>query len=309
MKEFVIPFATGLTIFLFGMQVMRIGFDNLFLEKIKKMLFLLTKNPMMGMLTGALTTAILQSSSAVTLITIGLTHARVITFRQAIGIVLGTNIGTSLTTEIISFNIIHLGTYFFVAGFIMFLLPYIPIRSSGLIVGGFGLLFMGMDTMQSITPMIKQLGLIDSLYLYGQDGIWNGIIAGTFLTGMIQSSTATTAITMNLMYDQLIPLSIAIAIVLGGNIGTCITALLGSIGTSTASKQVAMAHIVLNVLGVLLFIPLIPFLVNVVEWLTPSPTTQVAHAQSLFNIICSLLVLPFVHYFEKLIIFLSPRGA
>jgi phosphate:Na+ symporter len=307
MKEFIIPFTTGLAIFLFGMQIMRIGFHNLFLQKMKDLLFHLTKNPVTGLLTGAMATAILQSSSAVTLLTIAFTHARIITFRQAIGIILGTNIGTTLTTEMIAFQINQFGIYFFILGFIFFLVPHIPTKSIGLICGGFGLLFLGMETMQSITPMIKQVGWIDSLYLFGQDGIISGILAGTLLTALIQSSTAITAITMNLMYDQLIPLSISIAIILGSNIGTCVTAVIGSIATNKASKQVALAHVLLNLGGVLLFIPLIPTLIFVVELLTSNPMQQVAHAQTIFNIVCSLAVLPFVHYFERIVIALGPK--
>jgi phosphate:Na+ symporter len=307
MKEFIIPFTTGLAIFLFGMQVMRIGFENLFLQKMKNLLYHLTKNPTMGLLTGALATAILQSSSAVTLLTIAFTHARLITFRQAIGIILGTNIGTTLTTELIAFQIDHFGVYFFVVGFIFFLIPIVPVRSTGLIFGGFGLLFLGMETMQSITPMLKQVGWVDALYLFGQDGIISGILAGTLLTALIQSSTAITAITMNLMYDQLLPLSISIAIILGSNIGTCITAVIGSIGTNKASKQVALAHVLLNLGGVLLFIPLIPMLIWVVESITSYPMQQVAHAQTIFNIVCSLAVLPFVRYFERIVIAFGPK--
>jgi phosphate:Na+ symporter len=307
MKEFIIPFTTGLAIFLFGMQVMRIGFENLFLQKMKILLYHLTKNPTMGLLTGALATAILQSSSAVTLLTIAFTHARLITFRQAIGIILGTNIGTTLTTELIAFQIDHFGVYFFVVGFIFFLIPIVPVRSTGLIFGGFGLLFLGMETMQSITPMLKQVGWVDALYLFGQDGIISGILAGTLLTALIQSSTAITAITMNLMYDQLLPLSISIAIILGSNIGTCITAVIGSIGTNKASKQVALAHVLLNLGGVLLFIPLIPMLIWVVESITSYPMQQVAHAQTIFNIVCSLAVLPFVRYFERIVIAFGPK--
>jgi phosphate:Na+ symporter len=307
MKEFIIPFATGLTLFLFGMQVMRIGFENLFLQKMKKLLYHLTKNSTMGFLTGAMATAILQSSSAVTLLTIAFTHARIITFRQAIGIILGTNIGTTLTTELIAFQIENFGVYFFILGLISFLIPVVSIRSIGLIFGGFGLLFLGMETMQSITPVLKQVGWVDSLYLFGQDGIVSGIIAGTFLTALIQSSTATTAITMNLMYEQLLPLSIAIAIILGSNIGTCITAVIGSIGTNRASRQVALAHVLLNLAGVVIFIPLIPMLVSIVESLTSYPMQQVAHAQTIFNIVCSLAVLPFVYYFEKIVIALGPK--
>lgn len=306
MKELIIPFATGIAIFLFGMQVMRIGFENLFLEKMKSLLYHLTQNSVVGLLTGTVATAILQSSSAVTLLTIAFTQARILTFKQALGIILGANIGTSLTTELIAFNIERFGVYFFVIGFAMFLTPHTSLRSMGLAFGGFGLLFLGMDTMQTITPILKQAGWVEALYLFGEDGVISGVIAGTFLTALIQSGSATTAITMNLIYEQLLPLSAAIAIVLGSNIGTCITAVIASIGTNSDSKRVALAHVMLNFGGVLLFLPLIPLLTSVVEGMTPFPMQQVAHAQTIFNIVCSLAVLPFVGYFERIVILLSP---
>lgn len=307
MKEFVIPVTTGLAIFLFGMQIMRIGFEHLFINKIKKKLSLLTNHVILGVFTGTVVTALLQSSSAVTLLTIGLVHSRIITFKQALGIVLGTNIGTCLTTELIAFDIHGFGIYFFIVGCICFLIPFSIIRAIGLASGGFGLLFIGMQTMQSILPFLKQTGWIETMYDFGTYGILEGVFTGTILTALIQSSTATTAITMNLMYDQLIPLSIAIAIILGSNIGTCMTAILASIATDKTARQVATAHVLLNLIGVLVFIPLIPLLSQIVEGMTTYPVQQVAHAQTIFNIVCSLVVLPFITYFEKLVILLHER--
>lgn len=305
MREFVIPISTGLAIFLFGMQVMRIGFEHLFLNKTKQILSVLTNRPFIAFLTGTIVTAILQSSSAVSLITIGLTHARILRLREAIAIILGANIGTCLTTELLAFDIYQIGLPFFIIGACLFLMPNWLLKASGLSIGGFGLLFIGMETMQSILPMLKQAGWIEQMFTYGSAGVVQGVLSGTILTAVIQSSTATTAITMNLMYEQLIPLNMAIALVLGGNIGTCMTAVLGSMGANKTSKQVALAHVILNALGVLLFLPLIPFLATTVQYLTSYPMQQVAHAQTIFNVICSLVVLPYLAYFEKLVLFMS----
>ncbi|WP_202080692.1 Na/Pi cotransporter family protein [Caldalkalibacillus salinus] len=307
MKEFLIPFATGLAIFLFGMQVMRVGFENLFLQRIKEILHVLTKTPMTGLVTGALTTAILQSSSAVMLLTIALTNARLLTFRQSFGIILGANIGTCLTTELIAFNIQQFGVYFFILGSILFVLPTLQVKSCGLALGGFGLLFLGMDTMQSITPFIKQLGIVQSLFTMSEGGVLSGIAAGTLLTALIQSSTATTAITMNLMYDQILPLTVAVAVIFGSNIGTCITAVLGSLGGNTVSKQVAFSHVMINLIGVLLFLPFLPVFIQFVEWLTPYPMKQVAHAQTVFNVLSSFILLPFVQWFERIVMLFMPH--
>lgn len=305
MREFIIPVSTGIAIFLFGMQVMRIGFEHLFLEKAKIWLRLLTNKPFLAFLMGIIVTAILQSSSAVSLITIGLTHTRVLRLREAIAIILGANIGTCITTELIAIDIYQIGVPFFVIGVCLFLMPHWLLKASGLSIGGFGLLFIGMETMQSILPMLKQTGWIEYMYTYASDGLVQGILSGTILTAVIQSSTATTAITMNLMYEQLIPLNMAIALVLGSNIGTCMTAILGSIGTNRTAKQVALAHVLLNMLGVLVFLPLIPLLASIVQALTTFPMQQVAHAQTIFNILCSLAILPFISYFERLVRFIS----
>ncbi|GAA0362515.1 Na/Pi cotransporter family protein [Bacillus horti] len=308
LREFVLPFTTGIAIFLFGMQVMRIGFENLFLNHIQKWLSRLTKNTWTGLLTGTITTAILQSSSAVTLLTIAFTNARLLTFKQGLGIVLGANIGTTLTTELLAFRLDKWSIYLFVAGVLLFLLPQAKLRSAGLAIGGFALLFIGMNTMQSITPLIKETGIIEALFSSNEQSLMMGISVGTIITALIQSSTATIAIAMNLINDQLITISIAIAIVLGSNIGTCGTALIGCIGANRASKQIALSHVLLNVGGVLLFYFFIPLLSSAVVWMTPVVTQQVAHAQTLFNVVCSLLILPFISHFEKLVLYLLPSS-
>ncbi|EGL82675.1 Na+/Picotransporter [Caldalkalibacillus thermarum TA2.A1] len=308
MKDLVIPLAAGLAIFLFGMQVMRIGFEHLFLEKAKKILGTLTRTPVAGLVSGTVATAILQSSSAVLLLVIGLTHARIMTFRQTIGVILGANIGTVVTTELLAISVHQLGVYFFILGAVLFLCPRTALRASGMVTGGFGLLFLGMETMQGIAPFLESLSWLENASQWGQKGILSGIGFGLLLTAVIQSSTATTVIAMNLTYEQLISLPLAIAIVLGSNIGTCVTALLGSMATNLAGRQVAVAHVLLNVLGVFLFIPLIPLLSVIVEQLTSNPMLQVAHAQTIFNVLCSLLALPFTKAFERMVLLVT-RGS
>jgi phosphate:Na+ symporter len=301
LREFLIPLSTGLVIFLFGMQVMRFGFENLFIDQVKSVLQKLTSSPLVGMLTGTVTTALMQSSSAVSLITIALTNARMMSLRQAMGIILGANIGTSLTTELIAFQIHDLGLYFFVLGCALFLVSKAEVRGTGMVIGGFGLLFIGLNTMQAILPYIKQVGWLEALYDFSQLHVLGGIVAGTVATALLQSSTATTAMTMTLMYDGLIPLSIGIAVILGSNIGTCVTAILGSIGGSRGAKQVALFHVLINVWGVLLFLPIFDPFIRLIEWLTSQPAQQLAHAQTIFNVLCSLIFLPFLHWMERIV--------
>lgn len=307
MRDIIIPFAVGITIFLFGMQIMRIGLNNLAGDKLKDILTRFTKTPVHGFLTGTVITMLMQSSSAVTVITIGLTNARLLTFPQTVGIILGTNIGTTVTTQIIALNISDYALPLFLLGSFLWFLPVHALRCVGLATAGFGCIFLGMDAMQMIAEPIRDTGIFRELVLMGSENSVVGVLIGTAMTAAIQSSTATTAITMSFIGDHLIPLTMAIAIILGSNIGTCMTALIASIGGNTASVRVAWSHIILNVAGVLLFIPLISVLALVTTMMSDYPPAQVAHAQTIFNVICSLIVLPFAHAFAKFIELIIPH--
>ena len=276
MKEIIIPFAVGLMIFFFGMQLMRIGLNNLAVagHKLQDILTRFTKTPAHGFLTGTIITMIMQSSSAVTVITIGLTNARLLTFPQTIGIILGTNIGTTMTTQLIALNISDYALPTFLLGCLLWFLPVHALRCTGLALAGFGCIFLGMDAMQMIAGPIRETGIFQDLVVKGSENSVVGILIGTAITAAIQSSTATTAITMSFIADHLIPLTMAIAIVLGSNVGTCMTALIASIGGNTASIRVAWSHIILNVVGVILFIPLISILALVTTMLSNHPPAQ-----------------------------------
>ncbi|WP_134700135.1 Na/Pi cotransporter family protein [Ammoniphilus sp. YIM 78166] len=307
MKEIIIPFAVGISIFLFGMQIMKLGLNNLAAHKLKEILTRFTKTPSHGFLTGTVLTMLLQSSSAVTVITIGLTNARLLTFPQTIGIILGTNIGTTVTTQIIALDIYQYAVPLFLFGAFLWLIPYHILRCTGLAIAGFGCIFLGMDAMQTIVHPFRETGIFRELVVWGSENSVVGVLIGTAISAVIQSSSATTAITMSFMGDHLIPLTMAIAIVLGSNIGTCMTALIAAIGGNTASVRVAWSHIILNVAGVVAFIPLISLLALISTSLTAHPPAQVAHAQTIFNVVCSLVVLPFAHLFARLVEYLIPE--
>lgn len=307
MKEIIIPFAVGISIFLFGMQIMKLGLNNLAAHKLKEILTRFTKTPSHGFLTGTVLTMLLQSSSAVTVITIGLTNARLLTFPQTIGIILGTNIGTTVTTQIIALDIYQYAVPLFLFGAFLWLIPYHILRCTGLAIAGFGCIFLGMDAMQAIVHPFRETGIFRELVVWGSENSVVGVLIGTAISAVIQSSSATTAITMSFMGDHLIPLTMAIAIVLGSNVGTCMTALIAAIGGNTASVRVAWSHVILNVAGVVAFIPLISVLALVTTALTAHPPAQVAHAQTIFNVVCSIVVLPFAHWFARFVEFLIPE--
>lgn len=305
MREFVIPFATGLALFLFGMQILRIGLLNLSGKYLKIFLQSFTKTPYHGFFTGTIATLLLQSSSAVSVITIGLTNARMITFYQTIGIILGANVGTVATAELIALNISKLAIPLLICGIFLIIITKQKIRALGLSLSGFAIIFLGMDTLQSISSFLQESNLFQIIISNSEQKIFIGLALGLIITAIIQSSSATTAITMSLICTQNFPLEFGIAIILGSNIGTCFTAILASLGGSLEGKQVATAHVLLNVIGVIIFLPFIDFLCSFIEILTTNPATQIAHAQLVFNLIISLIMLPFVKPFSRLTVFLT----
>lgn len=190
----------------------------------------------------------------------------------------------------------------------MHLLPWKRLRATGLAVAGFGCIFLGMEAMRWLSIPLKERGWITHLLEQGGDPIWTGIAAGTLLTAVIQSSSAAIAMTMGFYSSGLLSLPVAVAIVLGSNVGTCVTGLIAAIGTGRAAKQVAVAHLILNIVGILLFAPITLQVADAARLLTSDPAAQVAHVQTLFNIICSLIALPFVRPFAQLVTLLVPDG-
>jgi phosphate:Na+ symporter len=307
-KEILIPFATGLAVFLFGMQLIRIGLGILAADRLESLLLRFTRTPTRGMLTGLLVTSLLQSSSAVTVLSIGLVDAGILTFPQTIGIILGTNVGTTVTTEILALKIEDFAVPMLLAGGFMHLLPWKGFKGTGLAVAGFGCIFLGMEAMQWLSVPLKERGWIPWILEQGGDPVWTGIAAGTLLTAVIQSSSAAVAMTMGFYSSGLLSLPVAVAIVLGSNVGTCVTGLIAAIGTGRSAKQVAVAHLILNVVGVLLFAPVVHWIADAARLLDSDPAAQVAHVQTLFNILCSLVALPFARPFAQLVTALVPDG-
>ncbi len=318
LHEIVIPLIVGLAIFLFGLKVMEIALHQWAGPYLQRALKQFTETPLRGMLTGTLTTAVLQSSSAVTVITIGLVNSGLLTFSRTLGIILGTNIGTCLTTELIGLNIGKHALamlYGAAAGWtaalmvlplFTFIMPgtsyrryverWIPhIRCMSLAVGGFACIMLGMEVMSAITPALQSRGLFVWFLEFAQRSYLWGIVAGLLVTAVIQSGTATIGIAMGLAAVDAIPLELAIAITLGANIGSCSTGLIACIGSSKPAQFVAWSHVTLNLVGTALFLPFIPLLAKVCAMMTEEPIAQIAHAQTLFNIICSLLALPFAY--------------
>jgi phosphate:Na+ symporter len=305
--QYIVLFICCILLFIFGMNVIRIGLFNISAEKLKTWLIKLTSTPVKGLLTGTFITALLQSSTAVMVITIGLISSRIMTFPQSIGIILGTNIGTTFKTELITFDIDVAIVPLAVCGAVLFLFRNKKLRSTGMVVFGIASVFTAMKGFEYLAQPLTSLPLVHHTLLKLNDSIVLSLTTGTILTIIIQSSTAMTGIAMGFLTAGLLQLDAGIAIMLGANIGTCITAVIAAIGGGREAKLAAYAHVWLNVFGVLLFIPLIPLLTALAPMLASDKDVQLAHISVIFNVASSLMVLPFAARFGEMILFLHNK--
>ncbi|MGY6212374.1 Na/Pi symporter [Cytobacillus firmus] len=294
-------------LFIYGMTLLRSGLFNLSAGSLKNWLAVVTNSPWKGTVMGTIVTAVLQSSSAVMIITIGMVSARMLTFPQTIGIILGTNIGTTFTTELITFNIESYIVPLAAAGSILAVMRNKSLRSSGLALLGLSAVFAAMRGFEYLAGSVKDNDMVNHWLLTLDGNYLFAVAAGIVLTAIIQSSTATTGIIMGFLTAGAMDLDTGIAIMLGSNIGTCVDAYLASIGSGKEAKLTAFAHIWLNCLGVAAFYPFIHVLAVAGESAASSPDVQLAHISVLFNVISSLLVLPFANQFGRFVISLHGR--
>ncbi|WP_078545556.1 Na/Pi symporter [Litchfieldia alkalitelluris] len=307
MLEIISLFAVYIAIFIFGMTVMRTGLYNLSRDKIKVWLITFTDHPIKGLITGTIITAIIQSSSAVMVLIVGLIATGYLTFKQSIGVILGTNIGTTFTTELITIDIYEAIIPFLIIGFLCLFIKNQQIFSIGALMFGLGCLFVSMNGFEQLAHPLSLYPSLHSFFQYTNDHGLIGVGVGTVITAIIQSSSATTGIIMGFMNEHLLSLHAGIAIVLGANIGTCITAFLASIGSTHEAKLAAYAHIWINVIGVALFYPFIKSLGAVAVMMTSVPDIQLAHVSLIFNVLTSLIALPFSGLLASLILRMHPR--
>lgn len=292
-NELISLFAVLIAVFLFGMTVMRIGFGSLSKRHMETILLKMTDTPLKSFLVGMILTAIIQSSSAVMVITVGLLAAGTIRFKQTIGIILGANIGTTMTVEMITLNLTNAIIPFLVIGAGLLFFRSQWLFSIGCILFGLGAIFTSINGLEELAQPLADLKSVHHLLLVTNQNHLAGTVIGAVLTAIIQSSSAATGIAMAFINKGQLSLEAATAIVLGANIGTCFTALLASIGTNIEAKLASYAHIALNVAGVILFLPFIEQLCAVALRLSMFPDVQLAHISVLFNAICSLAALPF----------------
>lgn len=294
MPQIVSTFAVYIAIFLFGMIVIRIGLESISKEKLKSMVITLTKTPLRGLLIGVIASGLLQSSSAVLVLTVGLVASGYLTFQQSLGVVLGVNIGTNSTLELLTLDVGSYVPVLLVVGAIFMMSKNKFFFGIGGLIFGFGCIFVAMSGFENMADPLSSQAFVRHFIEQTDDNLLFGVGIGTIFTAMIQSSTATAGIVMGFLNHEAITLPAAIAVVLGANIGTCVTAMLASIGANIEAKLVAYAHVWLNIFGVVLFFPLIHKLSQFAQTLAASPDVQIAHASLIFNTIISLIALPLV---------------
>lgn len=303
----VLLLALGLGGFLAGMWVMRTGMERMASDKLPLIIKRFVKTPTRGLLTGTVLTALIHSSAGISIISIGLVSAGAMTFADSLGVILGTNIGTTVTTQLLSFNLDQLIIPSIVAGVLLSLFLRGKYKYIGLAVLGFAAIFLALELIERALAPLSQTGWFrDALAVSSRNPLL-GVLAGTVLTALITSSTATTMLTIVLAGQGLIDLPGAIAIIFGNNIGTCVTSVIAAVGTPLNAKRVALAHVILNVLGVLVFLPFLHGLADLCRMFSDDIAVQVATSHLLFNLLSSLAVWPFTRQFAALVCWLMPE--
>lgn len=285
----------GLGLFLYGMGVLSDGLQKAAAERLRRLLEILTTNPLMGVLLGTVVTAIIQSSSATTVMVVGFVNAGLMNLRQAAGVIMGANIGTTMTAQIIAFNATQLALPAVAIGFLLTLITKSKrVHYIGQSFVGFGLLFLGMSIMSSsMKPLAEMQWFVNLTATLSKNRIL-GILTGAVMTGLIQSSSATIGILQSLAREGVISLHFALPVLFGDNIGTTVTALLSSLGASLAAKRAALIHLIFNVLGTIIFTLILPVVVPVVQSIGGDTVRQIANAHTLFNVTNTLIQLPFI---------------
>ncbi len=309
--DIIIPFVGGLGMFIYGMQIMAQGLENAAGSKMKSLLEVLTKNKLMGVLLGAGITAVIQSSSATTVMVVGFVNAGIMNLKQAMGVIMGANIGTTVTGWLVSsvewaefLSPARLAPIAVMAGVILMLVG--KRRSSkeiASIIVGFGFLFIGITTMSSAVEPLQDSESFTNLFVTLGSNPLLGILAGTLVTAVIQSSSASVGILQSLAAAGLVPFSAAIYIIMGQNIGTCVTAILSSLGAKKTAKTAALMHLLFNIIGTIIFstAAIIFFQVVQPEWANGLITqTEISIVHTAFNICTTVLLFPVSDWIIKL---------
>lgn len=297
----------GLALFLYGMDKMAASLQSVAGDSLRALLGRMTRNRFTGAMTGALVTAVIQSSSVTTVMVVGFVTAGLMSFSQSIGIIMGANIGTTITAQVIAFRVEDYALWMIAGGFaLLFFGRQERARHIGSLFMGLGLIFFGMGLMSEAMKPLRSLPAFIDLMAQMRSPLL-GILIGALFTALVQSSSATTGIVIVLAAQGLVPIETGVALIFGANIGTCITALLSAIGKPRPAVRAALAHVVFNVVGVLIWFAFIPTLAGWVHAISPdNPARDLANAHTIFNVSNTLLLIGFTTPLARLIEWVLP---
>ncbi|MET3682425.1 phosphate:Na+ symporter [Alkalibacillus flavidus] len=310
-QDIVFQFIGGLAIFLFGLKYMSDGLQRSAGDKLRDILDRFTTNPFMGLLAGIIVTVLLQSSSATTVLVVGLVNAGFMTLRQSIGVIIGANIGTTVTAFIIGIDIEAYALPIMAVGtFLLFFFKNKKVTYFGQTVFGFGALFYGLSLMGEGVSPLENLQAFEDLTVTMSDIPILGTAIGAIFTVSVQSSSAAIGVLQSLYAENAIELDAALPVLFGDNIGTTITAVFAAIGSSVAAKRAAASHVIFNVVGATLFIILLAPFTALVEWLATSlslgPKMTIAFAHGTFNLTNTIIQFPFIGFIAFLVTKIVP---
>jgi phosphate:Na+ symporter len=296
----------SLVAFIGGLRLMRHGMEAMAGGRLPAILHRFVRTPSRGILTGIAVTALIQSSAAITAISVGMVASGSIAFRDALGVVLGANVGSTITPQLLTLDLMFFVIPCLVVGLIGFVTRSPKLISPSQALVGFATIFISLQTLaESLEPLTHTPWFKQLLEQSGQVPLI-ALVTGTVASAIIQSSTATTVITMAFAAEGAIPLNGAIAIVIGANIGTCLTSVLAALGQSRAAQQVALSHVLLNVGGALLMMPFLSPFAHLMAWIAHTPSQQIANAHTIFNVLSTLLVWPVTNGFARVVETLLP---
>jgi phosphate:Na+ symporter len=300
---------SGLVLFLYALNSLSEGLNHVAGDRLKYFLDHFTNNVFKGILSGIIVTILLDSSSVVIIMTIALVNTKAMTFRQAMGVVMGANIGTTLSSQIFALNVGEYAALPILAGFIMMVIVKNKFyKNLGRVIFSFGLIFFGLFTMEEAVEPLKQSDYFVT-WLHGLETTWKGMFTGAFVTLIIQSSSATVGMVIGLASKGLITITGGIAVMLGAELGTCSDTLIASIGRGKAAIKTGLFHLLFNFFTILLGMILLPYFTQLVLYISAnaSPQQTIANAHMLFNVSGVIVMIPFLGWYQKLLNLLVPQ--
>lgn len=305
LTSILVPMLGGLGLFLYGMSIMSAGLEKLAGKNLEKLIGKLSGSVFRGILIGALVTAVIQSSSATTVMVVGFVNAGIMTLTQAVGIIMGANIGTTITAQMVTINIAGIAPLGIALGaFLKLFSKNSRTKIIGETILGLSLLFFGMKVMSSSIAPVRDLPAVsDFMANIGSGGVIQIMLAfliGAGFTALVQSSSATTGLMVALVGSGVMPLEAAFPILMGTNVGTCVTALISSVGANNTAKRAALIHLLFNVIGTLVFLTFLSGItLQAVRAISSDPANQLANTHTLFNVFNTILLLPFARLLVK----------